>query len=68
MGAKLLAQLSAVHSAESMKNLKAGNWSVTFLLVWDLLSSLERVPQKNTDHSAYEVSYNVSFIWQSGDW
>jgi len=68
MGAKLLAQLSAVHSVQSKKNLKLGNWSVTLLLVGDLLSSFERVLQKNTDHSAHEVSYNGSFIWKFGDW
>lgn len=31
MGAKLLVQLWAVHSAQSRKNLKLGNWSVTLL-------------------------------------
>lgn len=46
MGAKLLVQLWAVHSAQSRKNLKLGNWSVTLLLVWDLLSSFEKVLQK----------------------
>lgn len=52
MGAKLLVQLRAVHSAQSRKNLKLGNWSVTLLLVWDLLSSFEKVLHKNTGQSA----------------
>lgn len=52
MGAKLLVQLRAVHSAQSRRNLKLGNWSVTLLLVWDLLSSFEKVLQKNTGQSA----------------
>lgn len=44
MGAKLFAQLRAVHSAQSRRNLELGNcWSVTLLLVWDLLSSSEKV-------------------------
>lgn len=51
MGAKLLAQFHAVHSAQSRKNLKLGNWSVTLLLVWDPLSSFEKVLQKNTGQS-----------------
>lgn len=52
MGAKLLVQLHAVHSAQNRKNLKLGNWSVTLLLVWDLLPSFEKVLQKNTGQSA----------------
>lgn len=68
MGAKLLAQLRAVHSAQSRKNLKLGNWSVTLLLVWDLLSSFERVLQKILVRVLNEVSYNGSFIWKFEDW
>lgn len=52
MGANLLVQLRAVHSAQSRKHLKLGNWSVTLLLVWDLLSSFEKVLHKNTGQSA----------------
>lgn len=66
MGAKLLAQLPAVHSAQT--NLMLGSWSVTLLLVWDLLSFFERFLQKSTDHSAREVSYNGSFTWKFEDW
>lgn len=52
MGAKLLVQLRAVHSAQSRKNLKLGKWSVALLLVWDLLFSFEKVLQKNTGQNA----------------
>lgn len=68
MGAKLLVQLWAVHSAQSRKNLKLGNWSVTLLLVWDLCLLLKKCCRKTLVRVLNEVSYNASFIWKFEDW
>lgn len=69
MGAKLLVQLRAVHSAQSRKNLKLGNWSVTLLLVWDLFCLLlKKCCIKILVRVLNGVSYNGSFIWKFEDW